>query len=111
MADTIAQSQKDKAQIRSPKDHISQVQAEEDGLGAPTTTTTPLLERSVQTSILQAQLANVRIGAGMITISLTWAVVGVYLVFIEIGFWAKAASTSCFACLGMGSKLKEAARL
>ncbi|KAH6634129.1 hypothetical protein B0J18DRAFT_9638 [Chaetomium sp. MPI-SDFR-AT-0129] len=110
MADTIAQSQKEKAQMRLSQNNQtseSQVQAEEDGLGAPTTTT-PLLERSVQTGLLQAQLANVRLGAGMVAISLTWAVVGLYLVFIEIGFWAKAASTSCLACLGMGPKLKEA---
>ena len=89
MVETIAQSRKGCAQGGLPQHQSSQAQLEE-GLGP--TTTTPLLERPMPANILQVQLANARLAAGMVAISLTWVIVGVYLVFIQVGFWVKGAS-------------------
>ncbi|EAQ88618.1 hypothetical protein CHGG_05237 [Chaetomium globosum CBS 148.51] len=103
MVETIARHQKGRSQAGLPQNHSSQAQAEE-GLGP--TTTTPLMERSMPrsmpTNILQGQLANARLAAGMVAISLTWVVVGAYLVFIKVGFWIKAASTRCLPRHGTG---------
>ncbi|KAK3290385.1 uncharacterized protein B0H64DRAFT_57328 [Chaetomium fimeti] len=92
MVETIDQSRRERIQAGLSQTHSSQAQAEE-GIGA--TTTTPLLARSLPINIVQTQLANARLAAGMVAISLTWVVVGAYLVFIKVGFWIKAASTSC----------------
>ncbi|KAK0620851.1 glycosyltransferase family 4 protein [Immersiella caudata] len=93
MADTIAQSERERAESAVGAKLAQQEETPEDGSGdaggslvmAPS----PLFGWLTMSDAVKARASDVRILGGMAAISASWVAVGAYLVFINAGIWVK----------------------
>lgn len=95
MADTIAESERERSELLAGRKLPQQEGDPEDGSpsysGGLVMAPTPIFGWLLMSDTVKARLVDARVLGGMAAISVSWVAVGTYLVFINAGLWVKRA--------------------
>ncbi|KAK3899959.1 hypothetical protein C8A05DRAFT_46099 [Staphylotrichum tortipilum] len=97
MAETIDQSQRERAELHARNKAVPQDGGHQ-GQSGPEDR--PAQGGTSPGDVVQAQISDMRLAGGILAISATWVAVGAYLVFIKLGMYVKEAVRNWFTSGG-----------